>query len=62
MIIKKDIDFNKELTEKQKKMLEMLENRPVVFDEDCPELTKEELSKFKRVSQQVNKKIKEQTA
>lgn len=62
MIIRKNIDFNKELTEEQKKMLEQLENRPVVFDEDCPELTKEELSKFKRVSSQVSVKIKGQTA
>lgn len=62
MIIKKDIDFNKELTEKQKKMLEALENRPIVFDEDCPELSKKELSGFKRVSPEKQKKLKEQTA
>lgn len=60
MIIRKDIDFNKELTEEQKKMLEALKDRPIEFDEDCPELTKEELSQFKRVSPP--KKIKEQTA
>lgn len=50
MTIKKEIDFNQKLTDEQIKMLEALKSRPLVFDDDCPELTKEELSGFKRVN------------
>ncbi len=46
MIIRKEIDFNKPLTEKQKEMLEALKTRPVTPDEDCPELTDEQIAKF----------------
>ncbi|MCM1327868.1 MAG: hypothetical protein NC253_00370 [Ruminococcus sp.] len=56
MIIRKTIDLNKSLSEEQVKMLKELEDREITFDEDCPELTKEELSKFKRA------KPREQTA
>jgi uncharacterized protein (DUF4415 family) len=48
--IKKTIDVTKELTVKQKKMLERAENMPYVEDKDNPPLTKEELARFKRVS------------
>ena len=51
MIIKKEIDFTEPLTKEQKKMLDELETRPVEFDEDCPELTDEQLSEFRRVSE-----------
>lgn len=50
MIIKKDIDINAPLTEAQKAMIENSIASEIVFDEDCPELTDEELSEFKRVS------------
>lgn len=50
MTIRKEIDFNQPLTEEQKKKLEALETRPVVPDDDCPELTAEQLSQFKRIS------------
>ncbi len=30
--------------------LRALKNRPIVFDEDCPELTEEQLRQFKRVN------------
>ena len=45
MIIRKEIDLNKPLTEEQKKMLENLKTRPVQPDEDCPELRREERKK-----------------
>ncbi len=51
MIIRKEIDITKPLTKEQKKMLDELETRPVEFDEDCPELTDEQLSEFRRVSE-----------
>ena len=36
------------LTEEELEELLALKNRPIVFDEDCPELTDEELKQFKR--------------
>ncbi|MBQ6407983.1 MAG: BrnA antitoxin family protein [Butyrivibrio sp.] len=50
MIIKKNIDIYAPLTEEQETMLEKSAAAPIVFDEDCPELSAEELSEFKRVS------------
>ena len=50
MIIRTDIDPTTPLNEEQIKMIEDLDNRPIVFDEDSRELTDEELSEFKRVS------------
>ena len=37
------------LSEKQKKMLAEAVKKPVAFDEDCPELTDEQLKEFRRV-------------
>ena len=48
--IKKKIDVTKKPTARQKKMLEELEQRPIVYDDDCPELTEEQLAQFKRIS------------
>lgn len=50
MITRKDIDLSKPVNDKQKKMLELLQERPVQPDEDCPELTEEQLAQFRRVS------------
>ena len=50
MMVKKIIDVSKTLTEEQQKMLEEMEKFPIVYGEDCPELTEEELSQFRRVS------------
>ncbi len=50
MIIRKEIDVSKPLTPEQIKMLEEMDKRPIVFDEDCPELTEEQLAKAYRVS------------
>lgn len=51
MIIRKEIDLNEPLTDKQKQMLEELKDRPIEFDEDCPELTDEQLAQFRRISE-----------
>lgn len=51
MTIRKGIDLNAPLTEEQKEMLEALKTRPVHPDEDCPELTAEQLSQMVRVSE-----------
>ena len=38
------------LTEEEREELRALKDRPIVFDEDCPELTEEQLKQFKRVN------------
>lgn len=50
MIVRKEIDVSQPLTPEQIKMLEEVEKRPIVFDEDCPELTDEQLRKGYRAS------------
>lgn len=55
------IDFDKELTEDQLRELEEAENAPFVPDEDCPELTDEQLRQFKRVSKERQEKYRNQT-
>ena len=37
-------------TAEQIERLRALKDRPIVFDEDCPELTDEELKQFRRVN------------
>ncbi len=53
--VKKKIDLSKELTGKQKRMLEEAQRKPTEYDEDNPPLTKEELAQFKRVYDTVKK-------
>ena len=53
MIVRKIINIYAPLTEEQKARLEELKNlrdEDIVFDEDCPELTEEQLRQFKRVN------------
>ena len=50
MIVEKDIDITKPITEEQHRMLEQASKAPIVFDEDSPELSVAELKEFKRVS------------
>ena len=49
-MVKRNIDINAPLTEEQKAMLDRSASMPIVFDEDCPELTEAELLEFKRVA------------
>ena len=39
------------LTPEQISELDALEDRPIVFDEDCPPMTEEQLKQFRRVNQ-----------
>lgn len=55
-MIKKEIDVNAPLTEAQKTMLKNTAVKAIVFDEDSPELTSDELSEFKRVHLKNNEK------
>lgn len=61
MIIRKEIDLNEPLTEAQKQMLEALKGRPIEFDEDCPELTDEQLRQFKRISEERQEERRKQS-
>lgn len=61
MIIRKDINLNKPLTEEQIEMLEKLKTRPVIPDDDCPELTADQLSKLARVSETRREERRKQT-
>ena len=44
MIVRKEIDPAQPLTHSQVEMLHNMESRPVFPDEDCPELTIEQLA------------------
>lgn len=50
MIVHKEIDLNQPLTPTQTEMLNKLASRPITPDEDCPELTMEQLAQFRRIS------------
>ncbi len=50
MIVRKEIDPTQPLTPSQIEMLHNLESRPISPDEDCPELTMEQLAQFRRIS------------
>ena len=53
MLVTKVIDLNAPLTPEQLERLKILENMTdddIVFDEDCPKQTEEQLKKFKRVN------------
>ena len=55
------IDFNKELTESQIKELEEAEKASFVPDEDCPELTDEQLRQFRRISEERQEERRKQS-
>jgi len=53
MLVTKVIDLNAPLTPEQLERLKLLENMTdddIVFDEDCPPQTDEQLKKFRRVN------------
>ncbi|MDE6502071.1 MAG: BrnA antitoxin family protein [Ruminococcus sp.] len=49
------------LTDEQKKILEELKTRPVTLDDECPELTAEQLKQFARVSEKNREERRKQT-
>lgn len=57
MIIRKEINLNEPLTKKQEQMLDAMQTRPVQPDEDCPELTDEQIVKMAICKQKKNKYI-----
>lgn len=56
-----EIQSNRKLTEKELEMLEKAKTRPIVFDEDSPELTQEELKQFRHVSELRQEERRKQT-
>ena len=62
MVIKTTLEERGSITQEEIEMLERAKNLPIVFDEDSPELTKEDLKGFRRVSNEdldIEKKLKE---
>ena len=49
MIVRKVLIPGAPLTPDQIRRLDDLKNHPIVYDEDCPEMTDEQLRQFKRV-------------
>ncbi len=49
MIVTYRLKPGTQLTPEQIKRLDALKDRPIVFDEDCPEMTEEQLRQFRRV-------------
>ena len=58
---RKNIDVTKKTTKEQLRMLEELESAPIEYDEDCPELSEEELAQFRRISDLRNEDRRKQT-
>ncbi len=52
MIVTYDRTPGTALTPEQVKRLDALKDRPIVFDEDCPEMTEEQLRRFKPVNRE----------
>ena len=48
-IIRSTLKQGDKLTPEQIKMLDEAEKRPIEFDEDCPELTDEQIAEFREI-------------
>ena len=60
-MIRKMIYENETLTQEQIKQIEEADKKPIVFDEDCPELTEEQLKQFRRVSERRKSENRKET-
>ena len=61
MVIRTTLEERGAITPEETEMLERAGKAPVVFDEDSPELTAEELKEFHRVSDQNRSERNKQT-
>lgn len=59
MIVEYTLKPGTPLTREQLEELEALKDRPIVFDEDSPELTPETIERFRRAAQDRNRLRKE---
>ncbi len=57
MLVSKEIDFSKGLTQEQIAMLDKMDKMPITFDEDSPELSEADLQKFRRVDGKRDRKM-----
>ncbi len=57
MTIRREIDFNEPLTADQLTMLEKLDASPAQADEDCPELTAEQLARFAEAAREKRQRM-----
>ncbi|MBQ8940390.1 MAG: BrnA antitoxin family protein [Firmicutes bacterium] len=56
-----EIDVKKPPTPEQIAMIEKAKQMPITYDEDCPELTEEQLKQFRRVSEIRREERRKQT-
>ena len=56
MTVYEELNFNDKLTEEQIAMLKELEASPAVPDEDCPELTDEQMAKLAEAAREKRQK------
>lgn len=61
MIIRETLNPNEPITQEELDMLKRAETMPITFDEDCPELTAEQLAQFRRVSEINRQERRKQT-
>lgn len=61
MVIKTTLEERGPITPEEIKMLEKAKKLPIVFDEDIPELTEEDLKGFRRVSEKNRQERNKQT-
>ncbi|MBR3570793.1 MAG: hypothetical protein IKN96_08395 [Oscillibacter sp.] len=50
MTVRYTLKRGQPLTPEQIAELDALKDRPIVYDEDCPEMTEEQLKQFRRVN------------
>ena len=60
-MIKTNIDITKKPTDEQIKMLNTASKKTIAFDNDCPELTEDELQQFKKISKERSADRRKQT-
>lgn len=56
-MVTKFINFDEPLTEEQHARLRALKDRPIVCDEDCPPMTKEECDRLRYLIKKYNTRI-----
>ncbi len=61
MLVRKEIDITQNPTKEQIEMLHYADSIPLKYDEDCPELSDEELQDFKRISKEKQLERRKQT-
>lgn len=61
MLVRKEIDITQGPTKEQVEMLENAASKSIEYDEDCLELSDEDLQEFKRISKEKQSERRKQT-